>query len=196
METQINNKSTTDLPSIANQLSNNSDKEKKRKNSENQSIVIGELEGGCQENTTNLQDGNEQQVPGWSQVNATSQAQVQKIQDNNDNISGRQDLITPTSETKKKDHPGPTGDNSQQNGKDNDQTPSTTNQKVNQARKREKQLKEDNKKRLRYRVPKYRKDKFLETRTSSNMMTTQTTSEQSLTSTSDNKLTHKIQQSL
>ncbi|KAK4709729.1 hypothetical protein R3W88_004242 [Solanum pinnatisectum] len=40
------------------------------------------------------------------------QGQVQKIQDKNDNISGRQDLITPTSETKKKDHPGPTGDNS------------------------------------------------------------------------------------
>jgi len=67
----------------------------------------------------------------------------------------------------------------------------TTNQKVNQARKREKQLKEDNKKRLRYNIPKYRKDRFLETRTNSNRMTTQTTSEQSLTSTSDNKLTHK-----
>ncbi|KAH0725402.1 hypothetical protein KY284_001267 [Solanum tuberosum] len=56
---------------------------------------------------------NKQQVPDKSKVNATSQAQVQKIQDNNDNISGRQDLITLTSETKKKDHPGPTGDNSQ-----------------------------------------------------------------------------------
>ncbi|KAG5586175.1 hypothetical protein H5410_046609 [Solanum commersonii] len=31
METQINNKSTTDLPSIANQLLNNFDKEKKEK---------------------------------------------------------------------------------------------------------------------------------------------------------------------
>ncbi|KAG5599097.1 hypothetical protein H5410_030467 [Solanum commersonii] len=41
-----------------------------------------------------------------------TQGQVQKIQDNNDNISGRQDLITLTSETKKKDHPGPTCDNS------------------------------------------------------------------------------------
>ncbi|KAK6789630.1 hypothetical protein RDI58_013430 [Solanum bulbocastanum] len=42
----------------------------------------------------------------------------------------RQDLITPTSETKKKDHrPGPTGDNSQQNGKDNDQTPSNNKSK-------------------------------------------------------------------
>ncbi|KAK4713813.1 hypothetical protein R3W88_019720 [Solanum pinnatisectum] len=44
---------------------------------------------------------------------------LQKIQDNNDNISGRQDLITPTSETKKKDHrSGPTGDNSQQKEKE------------------------------------------------------------------------------
>ncbi|KAK4717917.1 hypothetical protein R3W88_016255 [Solanum pinnatisectum] len=31
IETQINNKSITDLPSTANQLSNNSDKEKKKK---------------------------------------------------------------------------------------------------------------------------------------------------------------------
>ncbi|KAH0682710.1 hypothetical protein KY290_021307 [Solanum tuberosum] len=118
--------------------------------------VIGGLEGGCQENTTNLQDGvskggnishaghentqidhslhrrtpatpqhhiqNKHQVPNRSQINATSQGQVQKIQDNNDNISGRQVFITRTSETKMKDHPDPTGDNSQQTGKDNDQT--------------------------------------------------------------------------
>ncbi|KAG5631557.1 hypothetical protein H5410_003274 [Solanum commersonii] len=65
-----------------------------------------------------------------SQVNATSQGQVQKIQDNNNNISRWQDLITPTSETKKKDHLGLTGDNSQQNGKDNDQIPSNNKSKV------------------------------------------------------------------
>ncbi|KAK4724218.1 hypothetical protein R3W88_026997 [Solanum pinnatisectum] len=45
-----------------------------------------------------------------SSIRLITQGQVQKIQDNNDNISGRQDLITPTSETKKKDHPGPTGE--------------------------------------------------------------------------------------
>ncbi|KAH0776687.1 hypothetical protein KY290_008098 [Solanum tuberosum] len=72
---------------------------------------------------------NKHQVPNRSQINATSQGQVQKIQDNNDNISGRQVLITPTSETKMKDHPDPTGDNSQQNGKDNNQTPSNNKSK-------------------------------------------------------------------
>ncbi|KAH0643284.1 hypothetical protein KY290_034878 [Solanum tuberosum] len=72
---------------------------------------------------------NKHQVPNRSQINATSQGQVQKIQDNNDNISGRQVLITPTSETKMKDHPDPTCDNSQQNGKDNDQTPSNNKSK-------------------------------------------------------------------
>ncbi|KAK6793704.1 hypothetical protein RDI58_007157 [Solanum bulbocastanum] len=61
---------------------------------------------------------NKKQVLDRSQINSTSQGQVQKIQDNNDNISGRQDLITPTSETKKKDHhPSPTGENSQQKEK-------------------------------------------------------------------------------
>ncbi|KAK4713505.1 hypothetical protein R3W88_019412 [Solanum pinnatisectum] len=79
METQINNKSTTDLPSTANQLSNNSNKEKKEKilkiKAKGSQVltlllpyprtlllicldeaveVIGGLEGGCQENTTNL----------------------------------------------------------------------------------------------------------------------------------------------
>ncbi|KAG5585764.1 hypothetical protein H5410_046198 [Solanum commersonii] len=73
---------------------------------------------------------NKQQVPNRSQINATSQGQVQKIQDNNDNISGRQVLITPTSETKMKDHPDPTGDNNQENGKDNDRTPSNNKSKA------------------------------------------------------------------
>jgi len=76
-----------------------------------------------------------------SQVNATSQGEVQKIQDNNDNISGRQDLFTPTSETKKKDHPGHTGDNSQQNGKDNDQTPSNNKSKGKPSKKKREAIK-------------------------------------------------------
>uniref|UniRef100_M1BMA4 Uncharacterized protein n=1 Tax=Solanum tuberosum TaxID=4113 RepID=M1BMA4_SOLTU len=84
---------------------------------------------------------NKQQVPNRSQVNATSQAQVQKIQDSNDNISGRQDLIIPTSEIKKRDHPGPTGDNSQQNGKDNDQTPSNNKSKGKPSKKKRETIK-------------------------------------------------------
>ncbi|KAH0753982.1 hypothetical protein KY290_024252 [Solanum tuberosum] len=76
-----------------------------------------------------------------SQVNATSQGQVQKIQDNNDNISGRQDLFTPTSETKKKDHPGHRGDNSKQNGKDNDQTPSNNKSKGKPSKKKRETIK-------------------------------------------------------
>ncbi|KAK4707440.1 hypothetical protein R3W88_032987 [Solanum pinnatisectum] len=65
-----------------------------------------------------------------------TQGQLQKIQDNNDNISGRQDLITPTSETQKKDQPSPTGDNNQQNGKDNDQTPSNNKSKGKPSKKK------------------------------------------------------------
>ncbi|KAK6803139.1 hypothetical protein RDI58_000923 [Solanum bulbocastanum] len=79
---------------------------------------------------------NKKQVPNKPKVNTTSQGQVQKIQDKNDNISGRQDLVTPTSETKKKDHPGSTGDNSQQNGKDNDQTPSNNTSKGKPSKKK------------------------------------------------------------
>ncbi|KAG5571187.1 hypothetical protein H5410_060953 [Solanum commersonii] len=116
---------------------------------------------------------------------------VRKIQDNNDNILGRQDLITLTSKTKKRINQALQVITVSRMGKIMIRLLPTTNQKLNQARKREKQLKEDSKKRLRYNIPKYRKDRFLETRTSSNRMTTQTTSKQSLTSTSDNKLTHK-----
>ncbi|KAK6775801.1 hypothetical protein RDI58_026802 [Solanum bulbocastanum] len=84
--------------------------------------------------------------------------------------------ITPTSEIKKKDHPSPTGDNNQQNGKDYDHTPSNNKSKGKPSKKKREVIKEDNKMRLRYRVPNYRKDKFLETRTSNNMMTAQTIS--------------------
>ncbi|KAG5591535.1 hypothetical protein H5410_042049 [Solanum commersonii] len=116
---------------------------------------------------------------------------MQKIQDDNDNILRRQDLITLTNKTNKRINQALQVITVSIMGKIMIRLLPTTNQKVNQARKREKQLKEDNKKRLRYDIPKYRKDRLLETRTSSNRMTTQTTSEQSLTSTSDNKLTHK-----
>ncbi|KAK4709675.1 hypothetical protein R3W88_004188 [Solanum pinnatisectum] len=70
-----------------------------------------------------------------------TQGQVQKIQENNDNISGRQNLITPTSETKKKYHPGPTGDNSQKNGKDNDQTLSNNKSKGKPSKKKREAIK-------------------------------------------------------
>ncbi|KAK6791526.1 hypothetical protein RDI58_010607 [Solanum bulbocastanum] len=56
-------------------------------------------------------------------------------------FNGAQDLTTPTSETKKKDHPIPTGENSQQNGKDNDQTPSNNKSKCKPSKQKNEAIK-------------------------------------------------------